>query len=99
MLDCAVLAGRVHRLENDEECVPVARPEELLGVRELLDPPRENRARLGLELLFRQPLVAWDGGPGRVALGEGCVRAGLDDEVIEYLPSGSDWCLLRLGGH
>ena len=68
-------------------------------VRELLDPPSENRPRLGLELLFRQVFVAGEGGPCGVTVGERGARAGLDDEVIEYLPLGSDWCLLRLGGY
>ena len=84
VLDRTVLAGRVHRLKNDEECVSVARPEELLCVRELLDSPCENRPGLVLELLLRQLFVAGNGGPRRVAVGEGGLHARLDHEVSEY---------------
>jgi hypothetical protein len=99
VLDRAVLAGRVHRLENDEECESVARPEELLCVRELLDSLCENRPRLGLELLFRQVLVAGEGGPCGVAVGERGAGSRLDDEMREYPFVRGDRCLLRLGGH
>ena len=37
VLDRRVLAGGVHRLEHDEQGVGVARPEQLLGVLQLLD--------------------------------------------------------------
>jgi hypothetical protein len=51
VLDRAVLAGRVHRLEDDEDGVRVSSPEKLLCLRELLDSASQYGLRFGYQLL------------------------------------------------
>ena len=51
VLDRRVLAGGVERLEHHEERVRVARPEQLLRVRELLHPLLQDLLRGALQLL------------------------------------------------
>ena len=84
VLDRAVLAGRVHRLEDDEERVRVARPEQLLRLRELLDPASQDRLRLGLQLLARQRLEVRAAGPARIPVSECRRGTRLDQQLLEY---------------
>ncbi len=51
VLDRAVLPGDVHCLQDNEQCVRVARPEQLLGLGEVFDSSGQHLPCFGLELL------------------------------------------------
>ena len=61
VLDGPVLAGGVHGLEDDQQGVAVARPQQLLGRRQLID--------VGLEVLLGHPLGLLLAGPQPVSRG------------------------------
>ena len=85
VLDRRVLAGRIQRLEDDEERVGIARPQELLRVGELDDPLLQDVLRQPFELLLGELLEVLAPGPPGVALGEPGGRAGFDEESFQDL--------------
>jgi hypothetical protein len=66
-------------LEHDEEREPIARPQELLRVRELLHTLAQDRLRGALQLLLRELLELLASLPGRVPLRQPGRCAGLDE--------------------
>ena len=89
VLDHGVLAGRVHRLQHDEQRVAVARPQQLLRLGERGDPARDGVLRPLLELvggeLGELGAATPPGVPARDARG----LAGRDEEVVvKSLPRG-----------
>ena len=99
VLDRRVLARRVHRLEDDEQRVAVARPEKLLGVRELRRPlpPPLLRVRLELVPVLSADVVATC--PPRVPGGEARGLSGADDELVEQSAPDVHWGPLLALGH
>ena len=85
VLDRRVLAGRVHRLQDDEQRVPVARPQELLCGRQLRNTARERILRLLLELVFGEVREVRAAGPAGVSRRKAGRLARLDDELFENL--------------
>ena len=85
VLDRAVLAGRVHPLEDDEDPSPALRPEALLELGEAAD--------VGGDLGRRAVLVVAEGRAG-VERADVHLRAGANDEAVAER-SGST----GLGGH
>ena len=83
MLDRRVLAGRVHGLQDDEQRLPVTRPQELLRVGELLDAARERFLRTLLDLVLGEVREVRATGPAGVSRREARRLAGLDDELLE----------------
>ena len=70
MFDGRILARRVHRLEHDEECVAVARPQQLLHVRELVGAARQELLCGRIELGRGQLLEFATASPFGVASGQ-----------------------------
>jgi hypothetical protein len=83
VLDGGVLAGRVQGLEHHQHGVGVARPQQLLGLGELLDPVVEQRLGGMAQLLGGQLLELRPPGPGRVPAGDVRLRARLDDQLLD----------------
>ena len=83
VLDHRVLARRVHRLEDDEQRVPVARPQQLLRFGELRAPTRDRVLRPLLQLVRSEIGQFRAAGPPRVPAGEACRLAGSHDELVE----------------
>ena len=70
VLDRRVLAGGVHRLQDHEDRVAVARPQQLLCVGELLDATRDGVLRPLLELVRREGRELRAARPTRVSVGD-----------------------------
>ena len=87
MLDRRVLAGRVHGLQDDEQRLPVTRPQELLCGGELLDAARERFLRPLLDLVLGEVGEVRATGPTGVSRREARRLAGLDDEMLEQPPA------------
>jgi hypothetical protein len=66
VLDHGVLAGRVHRLEDDEQRVSVTRPQQLLCLRELRDPSSDRVLRPLRQLVRRKVRELVAAGPPRI---------------------------------
>ena len=89
VLDRRVLAGSVHRLQDDEQRLPVTRPKQLLRGRELGDAALERLLRPFLELVLGQVGEVRAAGPRGVSLRQSRWLSRLDDEVLEEaLPNG-----------
>ena len=89
MLDRRVLAGRVHRLQDDEQRLPVTGPQQLLGDGELRDAALERILRPLLELVLGEVREVRAAGPAGVSRRKAGRLAGLDDELLEKsIPNG-----------
>jgi hypothetical protein len=98
VLDRRVLAGCVHRLQDDEQRVAVARPQKLLGVRELGRPLLAPPLRVRLELVPAPSPGVVATCPPRVPGGEARGPSGADDELVEQsTPDVQVVTLLALG--
>ena len=89
VLDRRILAGGVHRLQDDEQRVPVTGPQQLLGDGELRDAALERILRPLLELVLCDVREVRAAGPAGVSRRKAGRLAGLDDELLEKsIPNG-----------
>ena len=83
VLDRRVLAGGVHRLEDDEQRVAVARPQQLLRIGELIDPACQCVLGPLVELANGEVSEVRAALPTRVSSRDPCGRARLDEQLLE----------------
>ena len=82
VLDRGVLAGRVHRLEDDQQGVDIARPQELLRILQPLDALSQHVRGGAIQLRGRQRVVHATTRPAGVASDEVRFRPRFDAELV-----------------